>query len=78
MQSAESLASEIRDMSNNQESRRTNEMMLWIEHEANERAKDRELQKLQLKFKERESQRNYELEMMRMRCYGGGTTQPVF
>lgn len=78
MQSAESLASAIRDMSNNQESRRTNEMMLWMEHEAKERAKDRELQKLQLEFKERESPRNYDLEMMRMRCYGGGTTQSAF
>ena len=78
MQSAETLASALRDMGSKQEERRKNDVMVWIEHEAKERAKDRGLQRLQLELKERESQRNYELEMMRLRCYGGGTAQPLF
>ena len=78
MQSPESLASAIRDMGSKQEERHKTETLLWIEHESKERAKDRKLHKLQMEFKERESKRNYELEMMRLRCYGGGAVQPVF
>ena len=77
MQSAETVASAIRDMGNKQENMQTNEMILWIEHKSKERAKHRELRKLELEYKERESKRKYKLEMMRMRSIGMGITQPV-
>ena len=73
LQSSESLTSAIRDMSNAQDERRKNYLLLWIEHEARERKKDRELQKLKIESKERENQRKYELELMKMRMQTGFT-----
>lgn len=64
MQSAETLASALKDIGSKQEESRKNDVMVWIEHEAKERAKDRELQRLQLELKERESQRNDEIEVL--------------
>ena len=67
LKSSEALASVIKEMSQANNKRRNDDLLLWFEHERKERDKDRELQKMKLEIKERESQRKYELEMMRLR-----------
>ena len=66
LKSSEALATAIRDMSQASEQSRKDDLKLWFEHERLEREKDRELKRMKLEMKERESKRRYELEMMRL------------
>ena len=52
---------------------RSRNMATWWQHEAMERDKDREVEKLKLEMQEREIKRRYEIEMMRLSCqFGSG------
>lgn len=48
LQSSESLACAIKEMASCRDEQRKSEIMLWLEHESKERAKDRELEKMKL------------------------------
>ena len=67
LKSSEALTTAIRDMSQASEQSRKDVLKLWFEHERLEREKDRELKRMKLEMKERESKRIHELEMMRVR-----------
>lgn len=54
LQSSESLACAIKEMARGRDEQRKSEIMLWLEHESKERAKDRELQKMKLEATERD------------------------
>lgn len=48
LQSSESLACAIKEMARGRDEQRKSEIMMWLEHESKERAKDRELEKMKL------------------------------
>ena len=66
LQSSESLAYAIKEMAKGRDEQRKSEIMLWLEHESKEKAKDRELEKMKLEAMERDQRRKFELEMMRL------------
>ena len=77
LQSSESLACAIKEMAKGRDEQRKSEIMLWLEHERKERAKDRELEKMKLETMERDQRRKFELEMMRLRINTGASV-PYF
>ena len=77
LQSLESLACAIKEMAKGRDEQRKSEIMLWLEHESKERAKDRELETMKLEAMERDQRRKFELEMMRLRSNTGASV-PYF
>ena len=77
LQSSESLACAIKEMAKGRDEQRKSEIMLWLEHESKEKAKDRELEKMKLEATERDQRRKFELEMMRLRTNTGASV-PYF
>ena len=77
LQSSESLACAIKEMAKGRDEQRKSEIMLWLEHESKERAKDQELETIKLEAIERDKRRKFELEMMRLRTNTGASV-PYF
>ena len=64
-------------MARGRDEQRKSEIMLWLEHESKEKAKDRELETMKLEAMERDQGRKFELEMMRLRSNTGASV-PYF
>ena len=77
LQSSESWACAIKEMAMGRDEQRKSEIMLWLEHESKERAKDRELETRKLEAMERDQRRKFELEMMRLSSNTGASV-PYF
>ena len=65
------MACATKEMAKGRDEQRKSEIMLWLEHESKERAKDQELETMKLEAIERDKRRKFELEMMRLRTNTG-------
>ena len=67
------MACTTKKMAKGRDEQRKSEIMLWLEHESKERAKDQELETIKLEAIERDKRRKFELEMMRLRTNTGAS-----